>query len=164
MDIVIRAPEYLKSFRETKLSALRPLNEFFDHQKLSRPVDMNEATSRISYNTRYFSGNYGVVIATLAIYALITNPLLLLSLGFLVGGFIGINKWAPEPFEIAGKTIDQKSLYITLFIIGLPVLWWSAPLSTFFWLVGASMFIIFSHAALLEPGVESEYASADGQV
>jgi hypothetical protein len=25
---------------------------------------------RISYNTRYFSGNYGVVIAILAVYAL----------------------------------------------------------------------------------------------
>ena len=29
---------------------------------------------RISYNTRYFSGNYGVVIAVLGVYALCVPP------------------------------------------------------------------------------------------
>lgn len=29
----------------------------------------------------------------LAIYALVTNPLLLIAIGFLFGGFIAINKW-----------------------------------------------------------------------
>jgi hypothetical protein len=106
------------------------------------------AEQRISYNTRYFSGtssfsasrlfytasserfidryppagNYGLVIAVLAVYALwvfapfpealyelthftptrclltvvrfrITNPLLLISLGFIIGGFTAINRW-----------------------------------------------------------------------
>lgn len=36
------------------------------------PADVNQATSRISYNTRYFSGNYGVVAAILAVYALVS--------------------------------------------------------------------------------------------
>ena len=64
--------------QETRLSALRPPSEFFDHNRLSRPSDFNQAVSvrlffvplaiaaltdgwkfteqRISYNTRYFSG------------------------------------------------------------------------------------------------------------
>ena len=39
--------------------------------------------------------------------------------------------------------------------IGLPLLWWSAPLSTFFWLVGSSGCLVGAHAGLLEPGVEA---------
>lgn len=31
--------------QETRLSALRPLSEFFDHHRLSKPADMNTATS-----------------------------------------------------------------------------------------------------------------------
>jgi hypothetical protein len=84
-----------------------------------------------------------------------------------------------EPIEFAGKVITPQNLYIGLFVIGmwsflhmisspernesgrradasgLPLLWWAAPLSTFFWLVGSSGCIVGAHAGLLEPGVES---------
>ncbi len=39
------------------------------------------------------AGNYGLIIAILAVYALISNPLLLIALGFLVGGFAAINRF-----------------------------------------------------------------------
>jgi PRA1 family protein 1 len=55
--------------------------------------------------------------------------------------------------------VTQKSLYMGLFVIGLPLLWLSSPLGTFFWLVGASGVLILTHACVIEPGVESEYAS-----
>lgn len=76
-------------------------------------------------------------------------------MAFLIGGFLAISKFVPEPIEIAGKTITPQNCYIGLFVIGLPLLWWSAPLSTFFWLVGSSGCLIGAHAGLLEPGVES---------
>ncbi|TDL25901.1 ER to Golgi transport-related protein [Rickenella mellea] len=161
MDIVMRIPETLKTFRETRLSSIRPPGEFFDHHRISRPADSNQIISRISYNTRYFSGNYGLIILVLAVYALITNPILLISLGFLIGGFIAINRFAPDPIQMGDHVVTQKSLYIGLFVIGLPLLWWSSPIATFFWLVGASSFIILFHAALIEPGVESEYANLE---
>jgi len=154
----MRVPEYLKHVRETRLSALRGPGEFFDYHRISRPADMNEATSRISYNTRYFSGNYGLIIIGLAIYAIITQPFLLVALLFLVGGFAAINRFAPEPLQFGEHVVTQKTLYIGLFVIGLPLLWWASPVWTFFWLVGSSAVIILSHAALIEPGIESEYA------
>ncbi|KAL5631712.1 hypothetical protein ACGC1H_007274 [Rhizoctonia solani] len=159
MEMAMKVPEYLKNLRETKLSALRAPQEFFDVQRVSRPADLNQATSRISYNTRYFSGNYGVIVIILAVYALLTNSWLLLSLGFLIGGFMAINKWAPEPMQVGEHVVTQKSLYTGLFCIGIPLLWWSSPLGTFFWLVGSSGVLILGHAALMEPGVESEYAN-----
>ncbi|OBZ67103.1 PRA1-like protein [Grifola frondosa] len=164
MEALIRVSDTLKSFRETRLSALRSPTEFFDHHRISRPADLNQATSRISYNTRYFSGNYGLIVALLAVYALLTNPLLLLSLGFLIGGFAAINKFGADPLQVGEHVVTQKSLYTGLFVIGIPLLLYASPLGTFFWLVGASSVLILGHATIMEPGIESEYTGVQDAV
>ena len=66
--------------------------------------------------------------------------------------------------EVGGQVITQKTLYIGLFVIGIPLLWWSSPLGTFFWLVGASAILILGHATIMEPGIESEYAQVQDSV
>ncbi|WWC65072.1 uncharacterized protein I303_107686 [Kwoniella dejecticola CBS 10117] len=149
--------EYARSLKDTRLSSLRHPGEFFDYQRVSRPKDMQEYLKRASYNVRYFSANYAIVVALLAVYSLISNPLLLVALGFLIGGFLSINRFVPEPIEFNGKVITPQNLYVGLFVIGIPLLWIAAPISTFFWLVGSSGCVIGAHAGLLEPGVESEY-------
>ncbi|WVF67283.1 hypothetical protein IAT40_002032 [Kwoniella sp. CBS 6097] len=162
MEQLSRVGDFARNFRETRLSTLKTPQEFFDHRQLSRPADMNEATTRITYNTRHFSGNYLLVIGVLAVYALLTNPLLLIALGFLAGGFAAINKFAPEPVQVGNQVVTQKSLYTALFVIGIPLLWFASPVSTFFWLVGSSAILILGHAVLMEPGVESEYQGVEG--
>ncbi|KAF9653812.1 prenylated rab acceptor PRA1 [Thelephora ganbajun] len=164
MEAALRAAELLKSFRETRLNGFRSPMEFFDFNRLSRPADFNTAVSRISYNTRYFSGNYSLVILILAVYAILNNLWLLGSLVFLVGGFSLVNKYGADPLQFGDHTVTQKSLYTGLFVIGIPLLLWASPLGTFFWLVGASSIIILGHASIMEPGVESEYAQVDGGV
>ncbi|KAK6906638.1 hypothetical protein I204_00553 [Kwoniella mangroviensis CBS 8886] len=149
--------EYARSLKDTRLSSLRHPGEFFDYQRVSRPKDMQEYLKRASYNVRYFSANYAIVVALLAVYSLISNPLLLVALGFLIGGFLSINRFVPEPIEFNGKVVTPQNLYIGLFVIGIPLLWLAAPISTFFWLVGSSGCLVGAHAGLLEPGVESEY-------
>jgi hypothetical protein len=46
--------------------------------------------------------------------ALLTNPLLLIALGFLTGGFIAINKFAPEPTQVGEHVVTKKGLYTGL--------------------------------------------------
>ncbi|KAA1093598.1 hypothetical protein PGTUg99_003614 [Puccinia graminis f. sp. tritici] len=58
-----------------------------------------------------------------------------------------------------GQMVTQKSLYITLFVIGIPMLWIAAPIATAMWLVGSSAVTVLGHASFLEPSVESEYSS-----
>ena len=71
---------------------------------------------------------------------------------------------APEPMQVGQQVITQKTLYTGLFVIGLPLLWLASPISTFFWLVGASSVIILVHACVIEPGVESEYSGVQEAV
>jgi len=164
MEMLLKVTDTMRSLRETKLSGLRPATEFFDFQRISRPADMNQATSRISYNTRYFSGNYLLIVALLAVYAVIMNYMLLLSLMFLVGGFAAINKFAPEATQFGDHTITQKHLYTALFVIGIPMFWWAGPFGTFFGVLTGSALLVLGHASLLEPGVESDYASIQDTV
>ncbi|KAI0780082.1 prenylated rab acceptor PRA1 [Fomes fomentarius] len=164
METLLRVTDTLKSFRETRLSALRSPAEFFDYNRVSRPADLNQATHRISYNTRYFSGNYGLVVALLAVYAVITNYYLIFAVLFLVGGFTAINRFAPDPIQVGENTVTQKSLYTGLFVIGIPLLWFASPFSTVFWLIGASSVLILGHATMMEPGIESEYAQVQDSV
>ncbi|SGZ27018.1 BQ5605_C025g10027 [Microbotryum silenes-dioicae] len=203
--LINRLPDAIQQFRQERLSMLRPPQEFFDISRVNRPADMGVASQRISYNTKHFSyvvrvggqrrleklhfgwlncvwdsfttrGNYIVLILLLAIYSLLTNPLLLIAIGFLAGvrfsspqydfggknpelinrfsavqGFIGITRFITEPVEIAGTVITPKTCYTALLIIGIPI--------QFFWLVGSSSVLILAHAAIMEPGVESEYGS-----
>ncbi|OAV93631.1 hypothetical protein PTTG_02972 [Puccinia triticina 1-1 BBBD Race 1] len=160
LAMIQNVPQYISSFREQRLSAIRPFSEFFDYQRISRPNDLNAATSRITYNTRHFSGNYALIVAALAVYSLLTNPLLLISIGFLVGGFGCIQRFGPDPnMPTEGQMVTQKSMYITLFVIGIPMLWIAAPIATAMWLVGSSAVTVLGHASFLEPSVESEYSS-----
>ena len=71
---------------------------------------------------------------------------------------------APDATQVGEHTITQKHLYTGLFVIGIPVMWWAGPFGTFFWLIGASSILILSHASLLEPGVESDYAAVQDTV
>ena len=70
-----------------------------------------------------------------------------------------LTRFALSP--VGEHVVTQKSLYTVLFVIGIPLLWWAGPFSTLFWLIGASLVLILSHAALIEPGVESEYAAME---
>ena len=71
---------------------------------------------------------------------------------------------APEATQLGDRIVTQKHLYTGLFVIGLPLLYIASPIGTFFWLVGASGFLILTHACMLEPGVESEYATIQDSV
>merc|ERR1712080_694070 len=157
-----RLPEALQQFRQERLQSLRPPQEFFDVQRVSKPADMGVATQRIKYNVNYFSGNYILLFLLLAVYSLLTNPLLLIAIAFLIGGYIGINRFILEPVQFGSTTVEPKHLYMVLLIVGIPILWIAAPIASLFWLVGSSSVLILSHAALVEPGVESEYGTVQG--
>ena len=94
-----------------------------------------------------------------------TNPLLLISLTLLLAGYMAISQLAaPQaPITIGSHQITTRQMYTTLGVIGFPMLWLAAPLSTVFWLVGASAIVVGGHAALMEPGLERSVGKCHGQ-
>jgi hypothetical protein len=56
-------------------------------------VPRNKGGREELIHSRYFSANYAIVVALLGVYSLLTNPLLLIALGFLIGGFLAIGRF-----------------------------------------------------------------------
>jgi len=68
---------------------IRPLREFFDFRRVSKPANVDEVESRCNYNLSYFSSNYVVIFVLLSIYPVLTNILLPVIIIMAVGG-----RWA----------------------------------------------------------------------
>ncbi|GBC03303.1 hypothetical protein RclHR1_05060006 [Rhizophagus clarus] len=159
------SPERISRFRSERLGNIRPFNEFFDKDRFSKPKGMGDIAQRFSYNLTHFQSNYIVIILGLLIYCLIKNLYLLLTIGFIMFGLNFIRKLPPDqPLVFGQYVLTQKQLYSGLIIISIPLLWISSAGSTVFWIVGASATLILGHAALLEPGVDSGFASTADQV
>jgi len=93
-----------------RFSNLRPLGEFFDFKRLSKPENFGEVQSRASYNLGYFSSNYAVVFVMLSIYSLLTNLLLLFVIILVAGGMWGIGR-------LGGRDLDIGTYPYLLFFL-----------------------------------------------
>jgi hypothetical protein len=83
-----------------RFTNIRPLSEFFDFKRISKPANFGEVQSRAGYNLSYFASNYAIVFVMLSIYSLLTNLLLLFVIALVVGGMWGIGKLAGQNLEI----------------------------------------------------------------
>ncbi|BFZ59458.1 Prenylated Rab acceptor 1 [Saitoella coloradoensis] len=144
-------------FRSERFANLRPLNEFFDIRRVSKPAHFGDVTQRVNYNLSRFSSNYAVIFAMLCFYSLISNPLLLFVIGLVVGGMFLIGKLNGEALSIGPIQATTSQLYTGLLIVAVPLGFLASPISTVFWLLGASAVTILGHASFLEPPVESAF-------
>src|ERR1700712_4615483 len=83
-----------------RFSNLKPISEFLDLKRVSKPANFIEVQSRVNYNLGHFSSNYFVVFVMLSIYSLITNPILLFDIVFVVGGMCAIGKLGGRDLDI----------------------------------------------------------------
>jgi hypothetical protein len=159
VPLLSNANETFRQIKEKRFSMIKPWSDFFDKNRLSKPKDLSDITKKISHNLVYFQANYLVIVLILLVYIMITNLFLLLSCVLIGAGFYYISKRpADEPLNLFGYKADQKSLYIILGILSIILLYMSSGGSALFWIVGVSSSIIFIHASLLEPSIESEFA------
>jgi hypothetical protein len=142
----------------TRFANLRPLGEFFDLKRLSKPNGWGEAQSRMNYNLGYFSSNYAGVMAMLSIYALLTNWALLFFIFIVVGGMWAIGKLGGQDLTIGNYRATTGNLYTTLAIVAVPTFFYANPWGTFLWLVGASAVAILGHASFMDKPIESAFS------
>ncbi|KAL6895544.1 PRA1 family domain-containing protein [Trichoderma longibrachiatum] len=129
-----------------RFSNLRPISEFFDFKRLSKPANFGEVQSRVNYNLSHFSSNYAVVFLMLSVYALLTNWLLLFDIIFVVSGMFCISKLDGRDLEIGTFRATTSQLWTGLLVISIPIGLISSPFSTLLWLIGASGASILGHA------------------
>ncbi|CCE62801.1 hypothetical protein TPHA_0D01610 [Tetrapisispora phaffii CBS 4417] len=146
----------LSSF-QSKLASIRPPQEFFNVKNFSNPKTFSEVQARVSYNLRYYSTNYTIIIGLLSIYTLVTNLLLLFVIIFSVAGVTGISKLEGQDLNTPFGPLKTTQLYTALLCVSVPLGFLASPISTLMWLIGASIVTVFGHAALLEKPIETVF-------
>ena len=142
----------------SRFANLRPISEFLDLKRLSKPHDFGEVQSRINYNLGYFSSNYSVMFVMLIIYSLLTNLLLLFVILFVVGGMYGIGKLNGRDLDLLGFHATASQLYTGLVVISVPLFFWARPVATVMWLVGATGVSILGHASFMDKPIENAFS------
>lgn len=142
----------------SRLSNLKPISEFLDLKRFSKPRDFGEIQSRVNYNLGYFSSNYAAVAAMLSIYSLLTNLTLLFDIVFVCGGLWGIKKLDGRDLELGFARATTSQLYTGLFIVAVPLFIWASPIATALWLVGATGVSILGHASFMDKPIDTAFS------
>lgn len=141
-----------------RLANLRPLTEFFDVKRVSKPANFTEVQSRVNYNLSHFSSNYAVIFAMLSIYALLSNWLLLFDIIFVVAGMFLIGRLDGRDFELGNFRASSSQLYTGLVVIAVPLGLLASPFSTLLWLIGASGVTILGHASFMDKPIDEVFS------
>ncbi|KZZ87291.1 prenylated Rab acceptor 1 [Ascosphaera apis ARSEF 7405] len=142
----------------SRFANLRPISEFFDFKRLSKPQGFGEVQSRVNYNLGYFSSNYAVIFVMFSIYGLLTNLALLFVIALVVGGMFGISKLEGRDLELGFTRFTCSQLYTALFCVAVPLGIWASPISTALWLIGATSVTVLGHASLMDKPIENAFS------
>ncbi|KAL0765849.1 hypothetical protein CaCOL14_011590 [Colletotrichum acutatum] len=159
--------ERFNSMRSGGLSGrfanLRPVGEFFDMKRLSKPANFGEVQSRWNYNLSYFSSNYSVVFLMLSVYALLTNWLLLFDIIFVIAGMFLIGKLDGRDLEIGSFKATTSQLWTGLLVISVPLGLYASPFATLLWLGAAQQGSWEDGTRVVEELEETELDNSDTQ-
>lgn len=142
----------------TRFANLRPISEFLDVKRVSKPANFGEAQSRVNYNLSYFSSNYAAIFVMLSIYSLLTNPILLFVIFLVSGGLWGIGKLEGRDLDLGFARFNTSQLYTGLLLVAVPLGFWASPFSTVLWLIGATGVTVFGHAAFMDKPIENAFS------
>ncbi|KAL9605069.1 MAG: hypothetical protein Q9219_000003 [cf. Caloplaca sp. 3 TL-2023] len=105
----------------TRFANLRPISEFLNLSRLSKPASFGEVQSRVNYNL-----------------GLLTNLTLLFDIIFVGLGLFGIKKLDGRDLELGFARATTPQLYTGLFVVAVPLFIWANPIGSALWLVGAT--------------------------
>ncbi|KAI9781961.1 MAG: hypothetical protein M1839_005554 [Geoglossum umbratile] len=142
----------------SRFANLRPVSEFLDLKRLSKPANFSEIQTRVNYNLGYFSSNYAVVFVMLSIYSLLTNTRLLFVIILVVGGMYGIGKLGGRDLELGVARLTTSQLYTGLFVVAVPLGILASPISTALWLIGATGVSVLGHASFMDRPIENAFS------
>ncbi|KAJ9198802.1 hypothetical protein DTO166G4_6203 [Paecilomyces variotii] len=160
--ITSRFTDRFNSVRAQSISSrfanLKPISEFLDLKRLSKPANFGEVQSRVNYNLSYFSSNYAAVFLMLSIYSLLTNLMLLFVIILVTGGLYGIGKLGGRDLDLGFARFTTSQLYTGLLVVAVPMGILGSPFTTVLWLIGATGVTVFGHASLMDKPIENAFS------
>jgi hypothetical protein len=160
--ITSRFGDRFNSIRSQSMSSrfanLRPVSEFLDLKRLSKPANFGEVQSRVNYNLGHFSSNYAVVFVMLSVYSLLTNWALMFLIVFVSASLWGIGKLNGRDLDLGFRRFNTSQLYTALFCVAVPMVFLASPITTILWLIGATGVTVFGHAAMMDKPIENAFS------
>ncbi|XP_055759104.1 prenylated Rab acceptor protein 1-like isoform X11 [Salvelinus fontinalis] len=153
------SPSVAKEWFDRRRASIRPWAGFVDHRKFTKPRNFGELCQRVVRNFDTYNSNYTFIFLGLIIYCIISSPMLLIALAVFVGAFYIIHlKSLESKLVIFGKEVTGPHQLGLAGAVSFPVFWLAGAGAAVFWVLGATMFVIGSHAAFreLEGGSEME--------
>jgi len=152
------AKSFFSTWKSERLKSLRPMNEFFDRDKLSVPP-LQSIPARVKSNLIYFQSNYFVLFLVLCVYSALTEPAFLLGVVFVGAAWIYNLKFRSTPIVIRNQEVPERVVSFVLLLVSLLVLYLTSPNlgSLVQWLFVATTVTIFLHALFYTPQPVDEF-------
>ncbi|KAJ3413295.1 hypothetical protein HDV05_008212 [Chytridiales sp. JEL 0842] len=156
--------ENIKSQGAARIRKLKPLSEFFDRNRFSKPANTAMFSARLTANLSYFQSNY-LLFALLAVtYSLITNLWLLFVVVFVGVGYRIVSAVPPnEPLSLFGGKVvmSQSQAWVALGCTSFLLLWFTAAGSAILWIVSVTATLIILHAGFMDTPIETDFAGGE---
>uniref|UniRef100_A0A8D3AAL3 PRA1 family protein n=1 Tax=Scophthalmus maximus TaxID=52904 RepID=A0A8D3AAL3_SCOMX len=148
-----------KEWVDRRRASIRPWAGFVDQRKFSKPRNFGEMCQRVVKNVDTYNSNYTFIFLGLILYCIISSPLLLIALAVFAGAFYIIHlKSLESKLVVFGKELTVPHQMSLAGAVSLPVFWLAGAGAAVFWVLGATLFVIGTHAAFreLEPSEMEE--------
>ncbi|XP_032821283.1 prenylated Rab acceptor protein 1 [Petromyzon marinus] len=136
---------------QQRRTLLRPWSSFVEQKRFTRPRDVSELCRRVVRNGEHFQANYMMVFLGLAVYCVMTSPMLLLALAVFLGACYIISlRSQTSKLVLMGRELSVTQQYGAAAGVSFPLFWLAGAGSAVFWVLGATLFVIGGHASLHE--------------
>ncbi|CAL9705510.1 unnamed protein product [Knipowitschia caucasica] len=145
------SPAMAKEWLDKRRVSIRPWASFVDQRKFSKPRNFGELCQRVVKNVDVYNSNYTFIFLGLILYCIVSSPMLLIALAVFVGAFYIIHlKSLEKKLVIMGRELAMPHQMGLAGAVSLPVFWLAGAGAAVFWVLGATLFVIGSHAAFRE--------------
>ena len=133
-----------------KLSILA--RAFISPTSFSKPADRSECLQRVRGNFSHFRNIYGLIFIAVAIYTVLSSPLLLCGLLILASAWLYSFVLTPqeEPLTVAGFQLRRREKLIVLVPFSILVVTFSGMINSLVYILILTSFIAVPHAAFHE--------------
>jgi len=137
------ATEWISNRRK----GMKSWREFVKTDRFRMPPSVSVAGSRLMINLEQFQSNYVCILIILALYCILTSPLLLLALVCCFGVIYSVrSKLANKSFKVGNVELGAGLQYMLAAAISFPLFYLAGAGSAIFWVLGASVFFVGLHA------------------